>query len=383
MIVLPKQATFVPAVSTAETRWKEKDFIFKGKDSKFFTPESVFQYPYLLTTVPYEIDKQTPDFREAYGYPKEYCLIADSGGFQIAKAQLGGQDIGITPLQILRWMENNADIGMNLDSPPWTNFDKSLKTSQENFTVFQNNRENYDFKLYNVLHGKTLPEMIKWYSGVKDYEFDGWAFGARPADNIYLQIIGYMFLRENNAAHWETNFHLFGVSGIKNMLVLAMLSHEFGGSMTFDSSSYITGMRYRRFYFPKDIRYGIEFGRDAKKTMQSIPCRCPVCRRLEIDDLYSQESPGAYVSLLLHDLYQYIEVNRMINNMVSDDIVFMEYAKSVGEEKTVRIARIIIDQIQKKGVSHVYDNFRHSMVLRDMSNPGNNMMSFISSGEIV
>jgi len=73
----------------------------------------------------------------------------------------------------------------------------------------------------------------------------------------------------------------------------------------------------------------------------------------------------------------------MINNMVSDDIVFMEYAKSVGEEKTVRIARIIIDQIQKKGVSHVYDNFRHSMVLRDMSNPGNNMMSFIPSGEIV
>ncbi len=365
-------ACFVPAlIGESIPRWKNNIHIGKY-DLKYFTDKSFFKYGSLLTSAYYMVNS-IQDFRIELDYPKNNLLIADSGGFQMASFARKHKKPNVTPTQILRWMESNADISMNLDVPPWDDFNASLKQSVENFKYFQDNRLNYDMKLYNILHGKTFQEMHTWYESVKDFNFDGWAYGVKPADNIYLQALGYMLLNEFDAPHIKTNFHMFGVSGIKNMIALSMITNHFDSTITFDSSSYGLGMLIRRFHFPYDIRHGIEFGRDAKKTMTSIPCNCPVCRHVTINDLYDQESQVTGSLLSLHNLYQYIEVNRIINALVSDDYALDEYSKSVGEYETVLNIRKMLKDYETSGTGTVYNNFKSLMVFRSQENPGNNL----------
>ena len=365
-------AIFVPAlIGESIPRWKSS-MLCGDHDLKFFTEKSFFKHCNLLTSAYYMIGN-VEDFRTELGYPANGLLIGDSGGFQMASFAQKNKPIDVTPLQILRWMESNTDISMNLDVPPWNDFNASLKKSLENFTYFQDNRLNYGMKLYNILHGKTFNEMHTWYDAVKDFNFDGWAYGVKPADNIYLQALGYMLLNERDAPHIKTNFHMFGVSGIKNMLGLSMIANHFDSDITFDSSSYGLGMRIRRFHFPYDIRHGIEFGRDAKKTMFSIPCNCPVCRNITINDLYNQESQITGSLLSLHNLYQYTEVNRMINAIVSDDYALDEYSKSVGEYDTVLNMRRMLSDYESHGTDVVYNNYKHLMIFRSMDNTGNNL----------
>lgn len=368
-------AYFVPAlIGESIPRWKN-NVIFNDHDLKFFTNRSFFKHGSLLTSAYYMIDS-VEDFRKELGYPNDSLLIADSGGFQFASFARKHKEIGITPLQVLRWMEANADIGMNLDVPPWDDFNASLKQSVENFKHFQHERQNYHMKLYNILHGKTFGEMHEWYDAVKNFNFDGWAYGVKPSDNIYLQALGYMFLQENDAPCIKTNFHMFGVSGIKNMLVLSMLAHHFESDITFDSSSYGLGTRIRRYMFPKDVRYGIEFGRDVTHKLSNIPCDCPVCKNIAIDDLYNQNHQAIGLLISLHNLYQYAEVNRMINILVSDDYALDMYAKSVGELDTVVSFRKILHAYDESRTQAVYDNYKHLMVFRKRENPGNNLFSF-------
>jgi len=375
---LEKKAIFIPAVADVfrSKLWKS-NYKYKNHDMRFFQGDSFFQYNYALTTTYWELLEGTISFRNEYKYPENYILIADSGGFQIANFRSKGNKIEVSSLQVLRWMEANADIGMNLDVPPWSNFNASLKESIENFELFEKNRINYDMKLYNVLHGKTLDEMKTWYSAVEKFKsFNGWALGVRPADNVYLQTLGYMFLHEKDALNLNTNFHMFGISGIKNMLVMAMLSNHFDSSITFDSSSYATGSIYRRFYFPKDIRFSTDFGRTSKLNMKSIPCNCPVCRNLTIEDLYQRTGTDVGTLLMLHNLYQYIEVNRMVNALVTDDYAFMEYAKSVGEEKTVKIVSSMIEYYHNNGCDKTYNKYKHLMTLRNTDSVERNMFSY-------
>lgn len=378
MVELEKKAIFVPAIADLfrNKQWKS-NYLYKDHDIRFFTDKSFFQYNIALTSTYYEIEHSTNDFRLEYKYPNNYTLIADSSGFQMATFARSNKKFDLSPLHILRWMEANADIAMNLDVPPWDDFNASLKASVENFNFFEINRLNFDMKLYNILHGKTLDEMKIWYHAVKGFDsFNGWALGVRPASNVYLQVIGYLFLQEMGAKDFNTNFHMFGISGIKNMLVMAMLSDYFNSSITFDSSSYTKGSLYRKFHFPKDLRFSTEFGRLCKRGMKTIPCNCPVCRNLTIEELYQPEGSDVGTLLMLHNLYQYIEVNRMVNALITDNYAFIEYAKSVNEEETINTVNAMLAHYEAKGCTSTYEKYKHLMTLRNTDTCASNINSF-------
>jgi queuine/archaeosine tRNA-ribosyltransferase len=380
MVELEKKAIFVPAISTVISNlWKRsyRTQTHGEYDIAFFTPNSFFNYKYALTSTYYEIKNNVEDFRTEYKYPEDHVLISDSSGFQMATFARKNKIFDLSPLQILRWMEANADIAMNLDVPPWDNFNASLKASVENFNFFEINRLNFDMKLYNILHGKTLDEMKIWYHSVEGFEsFNGWALGVRPANNVYLQVIGYLFLQEKGAKDFNTNFHMFGISGIKNMLVMAMLSNYFDSSITFDSSSYISGSRFKTFILPKYIRHSVDFGRSSTRGMKSIPCNCPVCSSLTIEELYLQEGTDSYTLIPLHNLYQYIEVNRMINCLITDDYAFTEYAKSVNEEETINTVNDMLAHYESHGCTSTYEKYKHLMTLRNTDTCASNISSF-------
>jgi queuine/archaeosine tRNA-ribosyltransferase len=240
----------------------------------------------------------------------------------------------------------------------------------ENFKFFEQNRLNYSMKLYNVLHGNSLDQMKAWYKEASKFQFDGWALGVKPTDNIYLQTIGYLYLKEKDAIN-HTSFHMFGMSSIKNMITNAMLADRFGHTITYDSSSYDSGARFRKFMFPKSVKYSMDFGRAAKKTLESIPCKCPVCRNITISDLYADSDKG-YMLLPLHNLYQYIEVNRMINCIVTDELALTKYCKSVGENKTRSIISHMLNDYDNMSVSKLYDKYKHLMVIgQELPHQGN------------
>lgn len=359
--IIKKGSNYVPAIGDniitnwlRNTKHAEKGFRF------FDNGNSFFDYKFLLTSAYYRIMDNDEDHRKTVNYPDDTIIISDSGGFQILSYTKKGNPIKITQIEILRWMENNADIAMNLDVPPATgNFDASLKKSVENFTFFENNRNNYDMKLYNILHGKTLDEIKTWYTTVKDFNFDGWALGIHPSTNVYLKLVAYFYLMEKGETSQLTNAHFFGVSGPSNMISLAMLAKNFDAALTFDSSTWTCGQRFRDFYLPLDIRHCVRFGRKFKNTINSVPCDCPVCKTNDIITMYDQTNPMSSLLLSYHNLYQYIEVNRMINTMIDDEETFIEYTKSLGEYELVNNINNMFIDYKNNNTEYVYNKYKY------------------------
>lgn len=374
MINLEKQANYVPAIGEQFITYWNKSHSYKDFDFKFFTEKSLFKYKYMLATAYYRIIQGDNDHRSSY--PDDIVFIADSGGYQIESFSRKGKVVNITPMQVLRWIEQNADIGMNLDVPPWNTFNDPLKRSVENFGIFEKNRINYNFKLYNVLHGKSLNEITTWYNAVKQFSFDGWAIGIDPAANVYLQLIGYMYLHEHDALNLSGSCHFFGMSGLPNMISLAMLSNYFDTAITFDSSSYNIGSRFRHYTMPENIRYRVKFGRDSRKQLKSMPCSCPVCCNTTISELYVQDDIIAPLLISLHNLYQHIKVNKFVNTIVCDNDFLEQYALSVNELKLVRNINNMFRDYSSHDIEYVYERYKHLCMLREPNFCSQNLAKF-------
>ncbi len=361
-MTLPRRrATFIPTVGPQFFSYWKKGYKHNGFDFKWFTPNSFFQYPYALINASSGI-QDAWWWRKETGYSKDAIMMTDSGGYQIESYAKKGRSAKISAGSSLRWQEANSNIGFNLDIPVTENdnFDMCLKKSIKNFDLFERNRKNYTMKMYNVLHGRTLQEIETWYDAVKDFNFDGWAIGIKGRrGSIYKPLLGYMVLHENNALNLKDNLHFFGTSSLKSMLALAMLSKHFDTAITFDSSSYSRVSQFRTWYFPSSIRHAANFGRNEKKGMKAIPCRCPVCSHATINDLYSQTNPATHVLIALHNLCQFIETNRRIGIMVEDEDVFTDYAKSKGEQELIKNVAGMLDEYDRSGYQGVNEKYKN------------------------
>jgi queuine/archaeosine tRNA-ribosyltransferase len=240
-----------------------------------------------------------------------------------------GEECKIKPIDSLRWQEANADVGFNLDFPPtlgkvaeYKHFQWSLKESVKNFQLFQDERKNYNMKLLNVLHGETLELMDEWYNAIKDFKFDGWAVGMKPPYDPMIQAMGFMYLWEKgefkkDSCKW---LHFFGTSG-KHVVPTIIYAASFLPDrikVSYDSSSYNIGSIFRTYYLPFDIGPHLSFGEkfSLNKDLTSLPCSCPVCSKIKnISELNTKDIyAGTLISL--HNMYQYIDYNNILNNLV-------------------------------------------------------------------
>lgn len=347
---MTKTSLFVPAIGPVLGRyWKHRES-WKDHDLKWFSDKSFFKHSISLVSSYFEVNRE-PEYRKTIQYPEKSILISDSGGFQVASFRRRGIPCKITPVDILRWQERNADIGMNLDIPldqySSFGFQKCLDQSIENFQIFQDNRQNYNFKLYNVLHGRNPGEIKTWFEAARKFCFDGWAIGVKGLP--YQHIYAYMWLHEHDALNLHDNCHIFGVGGLHNMISLAMLSKYFDTNLTFDSSSWAMGSRTRRFYFPNDCRFYTEFRRNSTTNLLEVPCKCPVCQNVTIQDYYIQSNGIIPLLLSLHNLYQYIEINSMINIFVQDDDAFESFIKSRNEELLIQNIQKMFESYERGG----------------------------------
>lgn len=141
-------------------------------------------------------------------------LLADSGGFQIAKGQWDADwkdpncpKAAKKRSEVLNWMEEVADYGMVLDIPTLAvtnqhllashgirNVNDAVTATHINNQFFLQNRKG-KCKFLNVLQGLNHTQSDEWYAEMKDYcdpsiypdtHFNGWAFGGQTKIDIHL-----------------------------------------------------------------------------------------------------------------------------------------------------------------------------------------------------
>lgn len=384
------KAIYVPAIGEQFNSVWLRGLKYKGKDGKeydmkFFTNESHFNMNVALQSAYYGINgvgkNKSMKYRNMIGFPHDKILIGDSGGFQIASFCIRGEVCDLTPIESLRWMEDNVDIAMNLDVPPnldgnpnYEDFIKALNQSVENFALFQRERKNYNMKLLNVLHGENVKLMDVWYDKVKDFKFDGWAIGMKPPFEPMIQALGFMYLWEKGEYEKDscTNIHFFGTSGkhVVPTIVYAANKLQKKIMVTYDSSSYNIGSIYRTYYLPFDLGPHLSFGDKYKLVnphLKDLPCKCPVCRTItSIDELNTKDIyAGTLISL--HNLYQYEYYNDILTSLVTDKELFIEYLNKINiSDKTLKSLEFI-DYAIEKGLANAVDKYKNDLIPQDLN----------------
>jgi len=141
-------------------------------------------------------------------------ILADSGGFQIAKGVWPGRWADPTDKKaeqqrekVLKWQMGIATYGMTMDIPTWTfrdpvaaeasgiySYEDAVKATKYNNDYWINNRYG-DTKILNVLQGGNHAEADHWYDLMKGYcdpkqypdrHFNGWGMGGQNMCDVHL-----------------------------------------------------------------------------------------------------------------------------------------------------------------------------------------------------
>jgi len=199
-------------------------------------------------------------------------MLADSGGFQIAKGVWPGRWADPTDKaaekkrrEVLEWQCSIATYGMTMDIPTWTYLDKEASAlcgissydDAVNATKFNNeywiNNRHGDTKFLNVLQGSNHGEADHWYGLMKDYcnpakherPFDGWGMGGQNMCDVHLvlkRIVNLMHdgLLEKGQHDW---MHFLGTSKLEWAVLLTDIQravryyHNPNFTISFDCAS--------------------------------------------------------------------------------------------------------------------------------------------------
>jgi hypothetical protein len=141
-------------------------------------------------------------------------MLADSGGFQIAKgvwpgrwADFADKKAEAQREKVLKWQMNIATYGMTMDIPTWTfrdpvaaqacgifSYEDAVKATQYNNEFWIANRYG-ETRILNVLQGGNHGEADHWYDLMKAYSdpkkypdrhFNGWGMGGQNMCDVHL-----------------------------------------------------------------------------------------------------------------------------------------------------------------------------------------------------
>jgi hypothetical protein len=140
-------------------------------------------------------------------------MLADSGGFQIAKGVWPGRwndpkdkKAEAQREKVLKWQMGIATYGMTMDIPTWTylnkeaadacgiySYDDAVNATKYNNEYWMANRYG-DTKILNVLQGSNHAEADHWYDLMKGYcdpnkydnYFNGWGMGGQNMCDVHL-----------------------------------------------------------------------------------------------------------------------------------------------------------------------------------------------------
>jgi hypothetical protein len=159
-------------------------------------------------------------------------IIGDSGGYQIATGNLQINDDDDRQ-EILRWLEENADVAMTLDVPtgpvvknPGYRFSSTtdcLAATLEHLEYFQKHRKSGKVIFLNMLQGNTPREAKAWYDAVKRYDFEGWAFAGPLRHNLTEFCTRILEMAHENQIQNKRRIHVLGTCELDTAVLLTAL----------------------------------------------------------------------------------------------------------------------------------------------------------------
>ena len=333
---------YIPANVPGQQCMNMNKNTYKEYGLSWWKDDCFYKYPYLLVSAAY--GKDIRNFREKYEIDKDVLFVGDSGGFQAVT-----QDKDLDALEVLRWMEDNCDVGFILDRPPYeddgtsffgniVDFDKHMETTRQNTELMTTKKRNKHLKLYGVIQGNTYPRINQWYNTMKDFEVDGWSLAPKPSSDIFNIALYGIYAIQN----LDTPIHLLAVSGVQTMIIVAYLSKFYNHKITYDSSSYASGCIRKEYLLPYDISLKMSFGTYLAKshTVKEVPCTCPVCSKIDIQDLWKEGSLSQAL-ISLHNLYWYIMYSKTLGAIVEDDELFSAFIANRCNKKTLKAIEFV------------------------------------------
>lgn len=234
--------------------WPRQPFPFKGLN--FLDETSEYYYPFALYSAGHAyLDPAKSDEREPMIQGRDRSktvMVGDSGGFQAATGVLDfdwddplSQKSMDQRMALLKWLEHTADYSMVLDWPAWaidigrlpdqlkekdpttgqvTNnpFQNCLNGTVWNNHFFMKHRTPGKTKFLNVLQGRNVEEVDKWYDAVTPFSdvskygeraFEGWALGGSTGGDPTITMRLMIKLRDQGLLDGDDRWiHVLGRS---------------------------------------------------------------------------------------------------------------------------------------------------------------------------
>lgn len=173
-------------------------------------------------------------------------VVGDSGGYQVGTGKLKGTEHlkkykgspnklrtawneTKTVERVLRWLDTYTDYAMTLDMPIWVktnalakdspfnslSFNTLIEMSVENLRYFADHRRG-GTKFLNVLQDVGVQGGINtgnaWFDAVKDFPFEGWAFGSETKANLVTNLKWMRRLLDEGRLEGKEWMHILAAS---------------------------------------------------------------------------------------------------------------------------------------------------------------------------
>jgi len=237
--------------------------------------EGLFKYKWGLYSAGHanlDLTKEVPKEDMIRKRSSDTIMLADSGGFQIAKGVWPGKwndpkDKAAEKYRstVLKWLCEIADYSMTLDIPTWVirnpesakkvgiyTYEDAVQATQYNHEYFIKHSTN-EAKFLNVLQGGNHTEADDWYNTMKKYNdpkqydkpFRGWAMGGANMADPHLALKRIVTIIDDGLLEEGQNdwMHFLGTSKLEWAVLLTDIqravrrTHNKNFTISFDCAS--------------------------------------------------------------------------------------------------------------------------------------------------
>jgi tRNA-guanine family transglycosylase len=354
---------FVPPLGNIVLRFmRDKSRDIDGRSYvSWWMDNSVVKYNKVLAAMPYFKDTNLYD---DFSIPKNMLVISDSGGFELLSRRSQGKSIDFTAEDVIKWEENNSNIGIILDHPPvkittggtgssvtpldYNAHIECAKETRANFEIMSNLRikSSKDFYLYNVMQGGDFGKMDRWYKICFDGaegRYEGVACAPKPSSNVFEVAKNLVYLY--NKGHTK-NIHTLGVAG-KSTIPAIIYMYNYIDNLTYDSATYAQGRINNSFVEPFGMNFTQISNTYKERTIKELPCTCHVCQGLTPENVADDKLLPQIMTA--HNLQIYIDYNKILGKALNNKEIFFKMAETFCPEIRT-IAEFIDYAIEEKNV---------------------------------
>ena len=267
-------------------------------------------------------------------------IMTDSGAYQI----LEYGHIDVSPEEILQYQKDiGSDIIVILDTPT------GLASREHAFkTVFETYRrglreyllreEDRNYLIVGPIQGGIHIDLIE-YSAYKmlKLDYDIYALGSPTVllEQYEFDKLVSMMFKARSIIIKPKPMHLFG-AGHPIIIPFAVAL----GFDIFDSASYIL--------YARDNRYLTSYGTLRLDNMKYLPCSCPICSNVDLEDLKSMPKNERIRLIAAHNLYVLKqEIDKVKEAIHEGTLIRLLYEKAYSHPKAYRALKKTLQYMEK------------------------------------